>query len=93
MGARPGEILASARLRPAIEEWLAARGDLTALGQRSGLGQRRIYAVLNEQAWVTVRVADALLCACEQSHLWYLPEEQGGFADVYFHPDVVGVAA
>lgn len=102
---RPSHYVPAARLRPLIERWIEQEADdtgyhnndmrRTVLCSRvSGLYPRMVWSILNgEREHVTIDVADRILIALELNHLWHLPPELGGFADIYFHEDIVGAAA
>jgi hypothetical protein len=54
--------------------------------------RRRGYAsteIEGGEKYLTLDIVDRLFTGMGLTHLFYLPPEQGGFADVYFHPQVV----
>lgn len=56
----------------------------------SGVSSRRISGICRcEYKNTSLTVADKLLTAMGLVHLFYLPADQGGFADRYFHPSVI----
>ena len=89
---KPGTAVPTARLAEALEEYFLV-SDQRSLEERSGVNGRRIWGIRHLVSKMTsVTVADELLVAAGLSHLWYLPADQGGFADVYFHPSVMEAA-
>lgn len=68
-------------------------GANSIIAQRTGITTRWVYAVLHgERDSVSLDNVDRIFGEFGLSNLFYLPAEDGGLADLYFHPDVIGDA-
>jgi hypothetical protein len=67
------------------------------LAQIRGIGEPRIRPDKNviegPGKYLTLDIVDRLFCGMECVHLFHVSAEEGGFADVYLHESVVGIAA
>jgi hypothetical protein len=83
------------RVRPLLQaevpvEWRSQYGKraVEALAERCHVDQTTIWRILTDSGvyakrQITFRVLDKILCGLGLVHLWYVPPEQGGFADIY----------
>ncbi len=56
-------------------------------------GPSRTPTIEGPGKYLTLDIVDRLFCGMECVHLFHVPAEEGGFADVYLHESVVGIAA
>lgn len=83
------------RLKAFVEKYIREHYELdefdtgkTQFSFDSGVPQRRVYAILEEeQANFSFDFVDRMLTRLDCVHFWHLTEEQGGFRD-YFEPDI-----
>lgn len=85
--------IATRRLRVLLETWAAQGGyDLDEmnsgaklyLSDRSGLAERRVYAILKEEGpTVTFNTLENIINHSGELELRWTPKEDGGFADVF----------
>lgn len=72
---------------------LRSAGAKQTLSFMTGVTQRQVWGILHGDAHlVSLGVVDRLLTGLGMVYLFYLPPEQGGFSDVYFHPQVMSAA-
>jgi len=73
-----------------IPGWMPAAGAQDVLSSMTKVSTRQIYGIIHGDAiLVSLNVVDRLLTGMDMVHLFYMPPEAGGFADVYFHPQVM----
>ena len=70
--------------------WLPSAGATRTLSSMTKVSERQIWGIIHGDAiLVSLNVVDRLLTGMDMVHLFYMPPEQGGFSDVYFHPQVM----
>jgi len=78
-----------ARLRLVLEDHLERSTDpkreIAAISLRSGVSDSVLHKILSsrESDQTRLGIADKILCAMGLVHLWFIPAEKGGFADIY----------
>lgn len=82
------------RVANTLRDWLRT-GTQTELSQLTGVAERDIYRILNgpspgelakgraQGEYVKLTTLDRLLCGIDKVHLFVLPPEHGGYADIY----------
>lgn len=71
---------------------MCSAGATQTLAFMSGVDNRKINGICRcEFKYVSLDVVDKLLTAMDAVYLFYLPAEESGFSDVYWHESVVGV--
>lgn len=80
------------RLAPLIGEYVQGLntgrdrhdiGGYTALADLAGVSAKTLRRICNgQQPWVSEDTAELIVAALDAPHLWHLPADQGGLADL-----------